>query len=117
MRQQRATKKQERNKQRKVLMSSSTKTNQEFIPMVLLLSTTIQQVEFSGQPLLYLLDSGATSSWITKRKLPKGVVINTVSTVSNQTMAGTFSSNEQVELRGVVFPEFCHTQKLGNVWA
>ena len=43
-------------------MSSNTKTNQEFIPMVLLLSTMIQQVEFSGQLLLCLLDSGATSS-------------------------------------------------------
>ena len=97
-------------------MSSDTKINQEFIPMVLLLSTTIQQVEFSGQPLLSLLDSGATSSWIAKRKLPKGVVINTVPTVSNQTMARTFSSNKQVELRGVVFLEFFHTWKLGNVW-
>ena len=87
-------------------MSSDTKTNQEFIPMVLLLSTTIQQVEFSGQPLLCLLDSGATSSWIAKRKLSKSVVIDMVPTVSNQAMAGMFSSNEQVELRGVVFPEF-----------
>ena len=56
MRQQGAIREQERNKQRKVLMSSNTKTNQELIPMVLLLSTTIQQVEFSGQPLLCLLD-------------------------------------------------------------
>ena len=97
-------------------MSSDTKANQEFTPMVLLLSTTIQQVEFSGQPLLCLLDSGATSSWIAKRKLLKSVVIDMVPTVSNQTMAGMFSSNEQVELRGVVFPEFFRTQKLGNVW-
>ena len=111
MSQQGAKKKQERNKQRKVLMSSDTKTNQEFIPMVLLLSTMIQQVEFSGQPLLCLLDSGATSSWIAKRKLPKGVVISTVPTVSNQTMAGMFSSKEQGEVRGVVFPEFFCTQK------
>ena len=66
---------------------------------------------------LLLLDPGATSSWIAKRKLPKGVVINTVPMVSNQTMAGTFFSNEQVELRGVVFLEFFCTWKLGNVWA
>ena len=85
--------------------------------MVLLLSTTIQQVGFSGQPLLCLLDSGATSSWIARRRLPKGVVINTVPTVSNQTMARMFSSNEQVELKGVVFPEFFCTQKLDNIWA
>ena len=87
-------------------MSSNTKTNQEFIPMVLLLSTMIPQVGFSSQPLLCLLDSGATSSGIARRKLLKGVVIDTVPTVSNQTMAGTFSSNKQVELKGVVFPEF-----------
>ena len=90
-------------------MSSSTKTNQEFIPMVLLLSTTIQQVGFSGQPLLCLLDSGATSSWIARKRLRKGVVSNTVPMVSNQTMAGMFSSNKQVELKGVVFPESFHT--------
>ena len=98
-------------------MSSNTKTNQEFIPMVLLLSTTTQRVGFRGQPLLCLLDSGATSSWIARRRLPKGVVINTVPTVSNQTMARMFSSNKQVELKGVVFPEFFHTWKLDNVWA
>ena len=98
-------------------MSSDTKTNQEFIPMVLLLSTTIQQVEISGQPLLCLLDSGATSSWIAKRRLLKGVVIDMVPTESKLTMAGTFSSNKQVELKGVVFPEFFHTWKLGNIWA
>ena len=115
MRQQEATKKQERNKQRKAFMSSDTKANQEFIPMVVLLSTTIQQVESSGQPLLCLLDSGATSSWIAKRKLLKGVVIDTVPMVSNQTMAGMFSSNKQVELRGVVFLEFFCTWKLGNI--
>ena len=87
-------------------MSSNTKTNQEFIPMVLLLSTMIPQVGFSSQPLLCLLDSGATSSLIARRRLLKGVVIDTVPTVSNQTMAGLFSSNKQVELKGVVFPEF-----------
>ena len=97
-------------------MSSDTKTNQEFIPMVLVPSTMIQQVEFSGQPLLCLLDSGATSSWIAKRKFLKSVVIDTVPMVSNQTMAGTFSSNKQVELRGVVFLEFFCTRKLGNIW-
>ena len=115
MRQQEATKKQERNKQRKALMSSDTKANQEIIPMVVLLSTTIQQVESSGQPLLCLLDSGATSSWIGKRKLLKGVIIDTVPMVSNQIMAGMFSSNKQVELRGVVFLEFFCTWKLGNI--
>ena len=44
----------------KVSMSSNRKTNQEFIPMVLLMSATIQKVHFSGQPLLCLLDSGTT---------------------------------------------------------
>ena len=80
--QQGAAREREENKQRNVLMSSDTKANQEFIPMVFLLSTMIQQVEFSGQPLLCLLDSGATSSWIDKRKLPKSVVIDMVPTVS-----------------------------------
>ena len=69
MRQQGAPKEQEGNKKRRVLMSSNTKTDQEFIPMVLLLSSTIQQVGFNGQPLLCLLDSGATSSWIARRRL------------------------------------------------
>ena len=117
MKQQGAPKKQEGNKKGKVLMSSDTKTNQKFIPMVLLLSTTIQEVGFSGQPLLCQLDSAATSSWIARRRLPKGVVINTVPMVSNQTMDGTFSCNEQVELKGVVFLEFFCTWKLDNVWA
>ena len=87
-------------------MSSDSKTNQEFIPMVLLMSATIIKVHFNGQLLLCLLDSGTTSSWIARKQFPKGVFGKTVQTVSNQTMAGTFSSNQQVELEGVVYPEF-----------
>ena len=87
-------------------MSSDTKTDQEFILMMLLMLATIQQVGFNGQPLLCLLDSGATSSWIARKRLPKGACGKTVAMVSHQTMAGKFSSNQQVELEGVVLPEF-----------
>ena len=41
----------------------------------------------------------------------------TVQMVSNQTMAGTFSSNQQVELEGVVFLEFFQTWTLDNIEA
>ena len=37
--------------------------------------------------------------------------------VSNQTMAGTFSCNQQVELEGVVFLEFFWMQRLDNIEA
>ena len=98
-------------------MSSDSKTNQEFIPMVLLMSTTIQKVHFNGQPVLCLLDSGATSSWIARKRLPKGVFGKTVQMVSNQTMAGTFSSNRQIKLEGVLFPEFFWMWRLDNIEA
>ena len=98
-------------------MPSDSKTNQEFIPMVLLMSATIQKVCCNGQPLLCLLDSGATSSWVTRKRLPKGVFGRTVQTVSNQTMAGMFSSDQQVELEGVVFPECFQMLRLDNVEA
>ena len=41
----------------------------------------------------------------------------TVRMVSNQTMAGTFSSNQQVKLEGVVFLEFFQIQRLDNIEA
>ena len=98
-------------------MPSDSKTNQEFIPMVLLMSATIQKVCCNGQLLLCLLDSGATSSWIARKQLPKGVFSRTVQTVSNQTRARTFSSNQQVELEGVVFLEFFWMWRLDNIKA
>ena len=73
-------------------MPSDSKINQEFIPMVLLMSATIQKVQCNGQLLLCLLDSDATSSWVARKRLPKCMFSRTVQMVSNQTMAGTFSS-------------------------
>ena len=96
-------------------MPSDSKINQEFIPMVLVMPTTIQKVHCDGQPLLCLLDSGATSSWVARKQLPKGMFGRTVQTVTNQTMARTFSSNQQVKLEGVVFPEFFWTRRLDNI--
>ena len=56
--------------------------------------------------MLCLLDSGATGCWITCSTIKKGKQGKTVSEVMNQTLAGTFSSNQELTLSNTLLPEF-----------
>ena len=73
--------------------------------MTFVVSLKIQGQEFRT-PLTCLLDSGATSSWLNAKKLPPGIKGYTVDKVTNSTLAGTFTSTEQVCLDEVALPEF-----------
>ena len=58
------------------------------------------------RPLLCLLDSWSTYSWIKKAVLPSGVNGKTVDSFSNQTLAGVLKSNQAIEEVAIQFPEF-----------
>ena len=59
-----------------------------------------------GKSYVCLLDSGSTSSWMNKKSMPKGIHGYTVDAVEGQTLAGTFTSKEQVCLQDLILPEF-----------
>ena len=58
------------------------------------------------RPLLALFDTGSTKTWIKKSALPPNVNGYTLPTVSSQTMAGKFQSNQGVNLDHIILPEF-----------
>ena len=56
--------------------------------------------------MLCLLDSGATGCWISRTALPLDIQTNQVPTVTNQTLASSFTSNESVDIHNLLLPEF-----------
>ena len=62
-----------------------------------------------NRPFLCLLDSGATGCWISRTRLPPNIQGKTVAEVTSQTLAGTFTSNQEIQLEQVMLPEFFKT--------
>ena len=46
------------------------------------------------------------STWFNRKALPSGITGKTVATITGSTMAGTFSSSQELSLEQLVFPEF-----------
>ena len=84
-------------------------THPDLVPFSFIVPDTVQNVQFQ-RPLLVLFDSGSTTSWFNRKTLPTGVEATTVESITGSTMAGTFSSNQQVHLTNLVLPEFRHNQ-------
>ena len=60
-------------------------------------------------PFLCLLDLGATGCWISREKLLPHIRTYHVAPVTNQTLAGNFTANEEVKLHDVLLPKFHKT--------
>ena len=94
----------------------TTKPPLDFVPMSVCLAATVQNQSFD-MPLSCLLDSGATTSWIKHSRLPKGTNGRTITNMTTQTMAGSFSSSREVTLQQVLLPEFHRTRKVTTMKA
>ena len=57
-------------------------------------------------PFLCLLDSGATGCWITQSKLPPHIRTYHVAPDTDQTLAGNFTANEEINLHDILLPKF-----------
>ena len=77
----------------------------------------IQDRAFNQPPMLCLLDSGATCCWISRAKIPPAITTNKIPAVTNQTLAGNFTSNESITLKNVLLPEFHRTRRLDALQA
>ena len=85
-----------------------TKPPLDFVPMSVCLAATVQNQSFNTA-LSCLLDSGATTSWIKCSCLSKGTTGRTIANMTNQTMAGSFSSSQEVTLQQVLFRISSHS--------
>ena len=77
----------------------------------------IQDTAFNQPPMLCLLDSGATGCWISRKQLPSTIRTNKIPAITNQTLAGNFTSNESIILKHVLLPEFHRTRRLDTLQA
>ena len=68
-------------------------------------------------PFLCLLDSGATGCWILRSKLLPHIRTYHVAPVTYQTLAGSFTANEEVKLHDILLPEFHKTRRLQTLTA
>ena len=87
----------------------------EFIPLTILVPPQIQNAPIHKPPMLCLLDSGATGCWISCTALPPDIQTNQVPTVTNQTLGGSFTSNELVNIHNLLLPEFHRTRRIETV--
>ena len=88
----------------------------DLLPIALAVAGRIQGTTWS-QSLMVLLDSGSTTTWINAKSLPKGVRGYTVKETTGSTLAGTFTSKEQVCINDLMLPEFNNKQILPKLQA
>ena len=55
------------------------------------------------------------SCWITHDAIPPGTQGKTLSEVTNQTLAGTFSSIQELTLSNALLPDFHRSQNINNI--
>ena len=89
----------------------------EHIPITVLIAQRVQQKPLMNRPFLCLLDSGTTGCWISRTRLQQNIQGKTVAEVTSQTLAGTFTSNQEIQLEQVMLPEFFKTRKIDYVQA
>ena len=89
----------------------------EFIPLTVLTMSYVQDTALNQPPMLCLLDSGATGCWISRKKRPSTIRTNKILAITNQTLAGNFTSNESITLKNVLLPEFYRTRRLDTLQA
>ena len=89
---------------------------EDLMPLTVATCRVIQFVH-SNVPLLVLLDSGSSITWISQSALPPGANPATVDRMKGTTMAGTFESNQETHLEDVTLPEFHPTRYIPNMKA
>ena len=90
---------------------SVTTSRAELLPIALAIAGRIQGQEWS-KSLVVLFDSGSTTTWMNAKSLPKGIKGYTVPQVQGATLAGTFTSSEQVCVNDFVLPEYNENKML-----
>ena len=70
-----------------------------------------------NKPFLCLLDSGATGCWISRSKLLPHIHTYQVASVTNQTLAGNFTANEEIKLHNILLPKFHKTRRIQTLMA
>ena len=65
--------------------------------------------------MIVLFDSGSSHTWIKSSAIPKGCMPRIVDASQSRTLSGTLSSNREVTLNRVVFPEFFKSRYVDTI--
>ena len=88
-------------------------TREDVCPYTIATVGRIQKtIPVINKPLLVLFDSGSSSTWMSRKALPRGILGTTGPKITSVTMAGTFSSSQQVRLENIILPEFYKQRSL-----
>ena len=101
---------------KEVTIGTMPKKDDDLLPITFISAGRVQGQNFR-KPLVALLDSGSTTTWINKRCLPPGIHGETVKTITGSTIAGSFTSTERVCLQDVFLPECSATKKMSKLAA
>ena len=69
------------------------------------------------KPFVVLFDSGSSHTWWNIKSLPPGAVPRKVESSSSATLAGDMTSNLEIDLEDVTFPEFFKSRRLCKIEA
>ena len=84
----------------------------DFIPISIITIEDLMGKKLS-RPLLCLLDSGASHTWIRQGVLPSGIKGKKETKTISQTLAGTLSGTQVLQVTAMRLPEFFRTRKIG----
>ena len=96
--------------------ASNSKDKTDYIPITLLLANSAQK-HVMARPLLCLLDSGASHTWIHRGVLPDGVTPKSGPVIKSTTLAGKLKSNQHVLLQNSALLELYRTHKINEITA
>ena len=92
------------------------KKEEDLLPITFVVAGRVQGQLFRI-PLVGLMDSGSTTTWINKKCLPPGIHGDTVEKITGSTIAGTFESSERVCLQDICLPECSSNKKMPKLSA
>ena len=99
-----------------LLTTNGVSPTTDLLPITLCVADKIQGQDFR-KPLIGLLDSGSTSTWVNAKSLPKGIHGKMTESVQGSTLAGSFKSSEEIVLGDLGFPELHSKQSLPELKA
>ena len=86
------------------------------VPMALCMVNSVSKAR-NDRKFVVLFDSGSSHTWWNIKSLPKGCVPRKVEASSSATLNGNMSSNLEVDVQDVTFPEFFKTRRLHKIEA
>ena len=75
----------------------------------------MQGQRVSTEPMVVLLDGGSHSTWMSRKILPPGCNPKTIGDYTGATLAGNFTTSQEVRCDSMILPEFFRNRTITDV--